>query len=247
VTVGCDRPFFFVHVMKTGGTTFRGHLRASFEPEEVYPNYEQYDHIRVNANFRIANLVALAPERRERIRVYMGHFPFVAVEILGIPATTFTILRDPVDRIVSYLKQRKRLHDKHRRLELEEIYEDERLFPRLMHNHQAKVFAMTRADDPQTVKDVIEIDDRRLETAKANLETVDVVGLNDHYGEFLAELEARYGFHFDEDRPRAFVSHEPWKASAALRRRIAADNAADLEFYEFAKQLHARRRAAAGA
>jgi hypothetical protein len=39
------------------------------------------------------------------------------------------------------------------------------------------------------------------------------------------------------------VSREGWDVSPAFRKRIAADNAADLDFYGFANDLYQRRRA----
>ena len=95
-----DRKFFYVHVMKTAGGTLRQHIRANFEPAEVYP-LKRLDPDMHAANYRIDYLTALPAERRKRIRVFTGHFPFVAVELLGIRAITLTTLRDPVDRTLS--------------------------------------------------------------------------------------------------------------------------------------------------
>ena len=64
------------------------------------------------------------PERRATIRGYMGHYPYVASQLLGEDPVTLTILRDPVERTISYLKHCKRYHDHHRELSLEEIYRD---------------------------------------------------------------------------------------------------------------------------
>ena len=50
-------------------------------------------------------LLDLPPSRRERIRVYAGHFPFVAVELMGQEFVTMTVLRDPVERTLSYHRQ----------------------------------------------------------------------------------------------------------------------------------------------
>jgi hypothetical protein len=154
---------------------------------------------------------------------------------------TLTILRDPIERTISYHKHCKRYHDQHRTLSLEEIYEDPFTFPALIRNHQAKLFAMTPDDEPESYLDVIEIDDRRLEVAKANLERVDVLGLQEHFPELLEEMTHRYGWRFGHVDDH-HVSEES-KIPDSFRRRIADDNAADLAFYEHARQVWERRRA----
>jgi hypothetical protein len=236
--------FFFIHVMKTAGATFTSHITTNFERDEIYPHRQLDPEIHV-ARARIDYLTALSPERRARIRAYKGHFPFVATQLLGIELVTLTILRDPIDRTISYLKHCKRYNEQHRSLPLEEIYEDSFLFPTMIHNHQAKLFAITPEDEPRSYLDVIEVDDRRLEVAKANLERVDVLGLQERFPEFLDELARRYGWRFAGTRDR-HVGGES-KIPDSFRRRIAADNAADLDFYEHALRVWERRRARAGA
>jgi Sulfotransferase family len=232
--------FFFIHVMKTGGGTFSSHIMENFDGEEVYPS-ERLDPDIYVARAEIGYLTALPPERRARIRVYRGHFPFVAAELLGEELVTITILRDPVERTISYLKHCKRYKEEHRSLSLEQIYQDPFFFPTEILNHQAKLFAMTSEDEPESYLDVIEIDDRRLEIAKANLERVDVLGFQEHFQELVEEMGRRYGWRFGPVGDR-HVGPETG-VSGSFRRRIAEENAADLEFYEHARALWKRRRA----
>jgi hypothetical protein len=230
--------------MKTGGTTLRRHIRANFKWPEVYP-LKRLDPDLQKANYRLDYLTSLPPGRRRRIRVYTGHFPFVAVEMLGIELTTMTVLRDPVERTLSYLRHCQVYHDQHRSLALEEIYEDPVFFPCFIHNHQAKLFALTVADEPDTYMDLLEVDEDRLELAKENLERVDVLGLQDRFDELLAELESRFGWTIGAV-PDAHVGRRP-AVPASFQRRIAEDNRADVEFYEHAVALYEHRRAARGA
>ena len=76
--------------------------------------------------------------------------------------------------------------------------------------------------------------------AKANLTKVHLVGLSEKFDAFLEVLESRYGWELGETE-RFRESTEPWLASPALRGQIAADNAADVEFYEFAARPVPRR------
>ena len=79
--VGNEREprFFFLHVMKTGGATFRQHVVHNFGPGEVYPDPAFETNMFV-ANTRIEYLRDLAPERKAQIRAYTGHFPFLCVD-----------------------------------------------------------------------------------------------------------------------------------------------------------------------
>jgi hypothetical protein len=230
--------YFFVHVMKTAGGTLRRHIVAIHERDRVYPS-DPPDGDMFEANTRIDRLRSLSPERRRRVQVFTGHFPFFAVEVLELDLTTFTILRDPVERTISYLRARKANHPEHRDMRLEEIYEDPFHFPCLIRDHQAKIFALRPDDGAESYMHVIDVDDERLALAKANLERVDVIGLQERFGEMLRELEARFGWRFGsvEDKNVGGRGAVP----DSFRRRIAEDNGADMEFYEFARELYASR------
>ena len=88
-------------------------------------------------------MLALSPERRARIRVYAGHLPYVASELLGIDLVRLTLLRDPVDRTVSMLKHVKRLFERYAEFSLDAIYDDDAVFRHYLDNYQTKVFALT--------------------------------------------------------------------------------------------------------
>lgn len=230
------RRFFFVHVMKTGGSTFRRHLEDNFpEPGAVFPD-PALDSDLKHANILVQRLLELPATRRAQIRAYTGHFPFVTAALLDPELVTLTMLRDPVERTVSYLKHCKRYDRQFRDMALEEIYEDSFLFPTLIRDHQVKIFAMTSQDKLESYMDVIEIDDERMRTARANLEKADIVGLHERYHLFLDQVRDRLGW-LIKDRSPWRVSEEDWRVPASFLRRIAADSPNDLEFYEFAREL----------
>lgn len=227
--------FFFLHVMKTGGATFRQHVVANFGPGEVYPDPALDTNLFI-ANTRIEYLRDLPPERKAQIRAYTGHFPFLCIDMLGIPLVTLTMLRDPVARTISYLRHCKRYHENQHDLSLDEIYDDPFVNSVFIRNHQARLFCLEPDDEPVTYMHVVEVDDARLTSAKHNLAQVDVIGFTEEYDAFMDTMQRRYSWHFGPVAPW-HVSKEPWPASDELKRRIAGDNAADIEFYEFARSL----------
>lgn len=224
--------FFFVHVMKTAGGTFREHVLRNFDVGEWYP-VGKYDGGSLESYWDIKRLLALPQRRRDRIRVYFGHFPFVAAQLLGLELVTMTLLRDPVERTISYLRM---ASERHPGKSLEKIYEDPFDFPCFIHNHQTKVFSLTAEDDPESFMDVIHVDADRLEIAKRNLRSVDLIGFTEHFDDFLREVQARYGWRISKVR-NAHVSTQQDEVSPAFRDRIAEENEIDLLLYQYALQL----------
>jgi Sulfotransferase family len=227
--------FFFIHVMKTGGGTLRRHLQANFERGEVYPG--RADQNKRQANTSLEYLTSLSPQRMEQIKVFSGHFPYLAVNLLGGEFTTLTILRDPVERTLSFLRSRQQEQGG----KLEAIYEEPFTFQGRILNHQTKVFSLTEIDHPDSYLKNLDVNRERLELAKANLERIDVIGTQERFGDFCAELSERFGWRFGAVEPKN-VSPQVEPVPDSFRRRIAADNQADLEFYEYARHLSDARR-----
>jgi hypothetical protein len=192
-----------------------------------------------SANYSLDYLTSLPAKRRDDIRVFTGHFPFVATQLLEMDLTTITLLRDPVERTLSYLQHCQHYHERHRGLRLEEIYEDHLFFQLFIKDHQAKMFALTADDQPRSYMHQLDVDADRLALAKANLERVDAVGTQDRFDQLLIELNRRFGWPIVAvDDKHVSPARD---ATASFRRRIAEDNAADMEFFEHARQLCERR------
>jgi hypothetical protein len=180
-------------------------------------------------------LLGLAAERLDKIRLFYGHFPYIVTEMLDADLVTLTLLRDPVERTLSLLRVMREQRPAWRELTLEQIYDDVNMFPRLIHNHQTKVFSISRLDRPRSYRDEIPIDAARLDLAKQNLGRVDLIGLTEQYDTFTAKLRDRFGFLLSA-RARMNAAGSA-AASSHLRSRVAADNMIDLEFYDYAREL----------
>ena len=175
--------FFYAHVMKTGGSTLRQHAWRGFAADAVYPDesvegclddtQSTFANL-AEANRNIAYLVGLPIERLRAIRVFTGHFPVMVAELLAArldePLVTMTMLREPVDRVVSHLMHVRRYMPQWAEAPFEEIYEDGLLHAFYFTNYQTRVFAFAPEDAPETHLDQLAMDADRLEGRQASAE-----------------------------------------------------------------------------
>jgi hypothetical protein len=234
-TTDDTRRFFFVHVQKTAGTTLLIRLGEQFAPHEIYPDDTDGDKFGIMPQMNVDHLVERWPARRGDVRVIAGHFPLCTADLLGDEFTTFTVLREPVERTLSYLRHHRKLTPADKHLSLEEIYADRDRFHRLVHNHMVKMFSLTTDEMTAWFMTNVAFTPEHLERAKQRLTGVDVVGVQEHFERFCGELETRFGWDLGPPVIANDTEHEP--VSDAFRERIAEDNALDIELYEFATSL----------
>jgi len=232
--------FFFVHVQKTAGTTLLIRLGEQFAPEQIYPDDTDGDKFGNMPQMNVDHLLERWPTRRDDVRVIAGHFPLCTTELLGEPFTTFSVLREPVERTLSYLRHHRKLTPADQHLSLEEVYEDPDRMSRFIHNHMVKMFGMTAEEMTGWVMTNIEFGPEHLQRAKERLAGIDVVGLQEDFETFCQELERRFDWDLGPSVVANDTPHEV--VSDAFRARIAAENAMDVELYEYACDLVARRR-----
>ena len=227
--------FFFVHVMRTGGTTFEQQLRRGFPRAEVYPDPDlDFPGGDIMHHLEISYLLGLPAERLAVIRLFYGHFPYVVTEMLGGPLVTLTVLRDPVERTLSYLRHHRESAPDDGARSLEEIYADP-VRIELARNHMVKMLSLSASEMTEGALTHIEFTRARLERAKAALESIDVVGFQEDFETFCDELTARFGWDLG---PPIFMNRtKPVDVPDDFLARIAEDNALDIELYEFARTL----------
>jgi hypothetical protein len=248
--------YFFVHILKTGGTDLFTRLGGdpsiavdhayTFAEREIYPNATDGDVFTVAPQMAVDQLLERWAVRRDEIRIIMGHFPLCTVEQLDAPFTTLTVVREPVERTLSFLRHHRKMTPADRDKPFEEIYEDDFRFHGLVHNHMVKMFSLTNEEMTDGMLTRVEFDAGHLERAKDGLRSIDVWGLQERFEELCAELEQRFGWTLGT--PLWANRTEAVDIPASLVERIAADNAMDVELYEYAVDLYAERtrRARAG-
>ncbi|WP_456413423.1 hypothetical protein [Thiolapillus sp.] len=98
------RPWYFLHIPKTAGTTFRVLLENCFHMDEICPAYEFFQ-VKQYSN-----------EQLVRFRLFRGHMGYNLVNYLPQAPRTLVMLRDPMERAVSHFEYIRRdpAHPKHR-------------------------------------------------------------------------------------------------------------------------------------
>jgi hypothetical protein len=88
----------FLHVPKTGGSTLRWIIAKQTRSRGIY-RIEAPDH---NYQKRIDEFKTLPDLRKQKIEWLVGHMGFGLHEYLPQPSTYITLLREPIDRVLSF-------------------------------------------------------------------------------------------------------------------------------------------------
>jgi hypothetical protein len=228
--------FFFVHMQKTGGVSLYMRMQREFGEEGVYPNASDGDPVAVSPQLILPVLLERWAVRRDEIRAVTGHFPLCTTELLDADFTTFTILRDPVERTLSYLRHHRAATPADSELCLEEIYEEPGKFRHFIQNHMVKMLSLRKEEMARTaMMTIVDVDRGRLEAATSALEGIDAFGVQEELEAFAQRLERLYGWQLGPPVRENVTA--PAEVPASFRTRIAEDNALDMELYERAREL----------
>ncbi len=223
-----EEALIFLHVPKSAGTT----LNRLIEWE--YPLLEMYSVDPVFFRWSRKRLFQFSAERLKRFRVFKGHMPFGLHETLARPATYITVLREPVDRVISafYFMNNYKLHPNYWKFRREGWTLEDFVRRSTRENVQSKMMAGADYDEPCTA-DI-------LAKAKENLnQHFRVVGLTERFEESLALMKLRFGWKFDTYSSFNVTRTRPKKRDlpSSTLDLIAARNRFDLELYNCATKL----------
>jgi hypothetical protein len=94
-----------IHIPKTAGTTLRRIVEAQVPAKRIFPIYKNNEGFR-----RPEDLKRLPPWQKKRIEVLMGHFGMECMADFPQPFECFTMLRDPVQKVLSGYTHAMHLH-----------------------------------------------------------------------------------------------------------------------------------------
>jgi hypothetical protein len=236
----------FLHIPKAGGTTLHSVVEKQFAPEMTF------NIVGTDSPKSIKEFINLPEEQRARIRLVKGHMPYGLHKYLSVPATYITMLRDPVDRIVShyYFVLNTPSHYLHhevtsRKMSLSDFVRSgmsteltndqtrltsgvEKVNTRLLDGEERRTLRASREPVTREI----------LETAKKNLQDhFSAVGLFSRFDESLLLFKRRLGWRNIYYVRRNVTKDRPGKQLLARETRdlIAQHNEMDVELYEYAR------------
>ena len=234
---GLDRAVLFLHIPKAAGQTLSQVIVRHFDPATVFTIG------RPNSQF-IEKLKNLSDSERAKIRLIKGHMPFGLHEYLLRPSTYITMLREPVDRVISYYYFALRTPDHY----LHEILHSKRMslrdfvldgLPTELDNGQTRLLSGIGNS-----VGVGQCDLKMLERAKRNLASYfAVIGFLEWFDETLLLLRSIFGWrnlyyarlNVTRNRPsKDAVDHETLDA-------IIRSNELDRHLYEWARNRFERQ------
>ncbi len=223
-----DEPIkFFIHIPKTAGLTMQRILAAEYPGESMVSLHDVPD------SERLQTIKSVSDE----VRAVAGHISFGAADCLPRHARPFTILREPVDRIVSlyhFLKREKAVvgHEKvvQGKLTLTKLAQKQG-------DHQARYIAgYGPKDDVEPGRLVVE--------AQQNLtEKLAAFGLTERFDESLVLFQRTFGWRLRGYARQNVTSNRPSVASYSEEQitEIRRHSTVDIEFYKFARREFDRR------
>jgi hypothetical protein len=233
----------FTHIPKTAGTSLRHIIQSQFQPHQVFEFYhlktappkvrkgiEKYNNLTVN--------------QKKAIKFVSGHVGFGLHEFLLRPCSYITVLRDPVERVVSYyyflLRNQNNLV---KNKSLEEFIKTYGGVHNSMSCYLSGLTLKAQLQDPNIALNSQQFAQETLEIAKTNLKQhFQVVGLVEKFDETCILLRKVLGWNLASFYVRKNVakhSNSIKNLSPATLDLIHEFNALDIQLYAYAQEIFA--------
>lgn len=222
----------FLHVPKTAGTT----LNRLIEWE--YDLFEMYSLDPVFFRWSARHLRTLSKRRLNKIRVVKGHMLFGLHQILPRPAIYITVLRDPVERVLSafYFIRSYKWHPLYWKFKRENWTLEDFVTRLPRDNVQCKMVAGAAYEAVYEQPCTAEM----FEQAKRNLDKhFTVVGLTERFEETLALMKLRFGWKLKFYSRFNVTRYHPKRRDLpqAILKLISEKNTFDIMFYQYGARL----------
>ena len=232
-----EETVIFLHLPKTAGTTLHRILDREYPGSAVFT-------IGVDAHADIEQFYELPEAELEQVQLLRGHMPFGLHEHLPQAARYFTMLRDPIERVISnyYYIRRSPEHYLYPTLQatgwdLAALLHSQ--LPVMLDNGQTRLLSGVWGDVGYG-----KMDESHLALAQRHLrDYFAVVGLQEQFDSSLLLMQKAFGWRRIEYQKRNVTRNRPAQEtlSAETLAAIREANLLDLQLYEYARQLFRRQ------
>jgi hypothetical protein len=227
-----EQSIIFLHIPKTAGTTISNIIQRSYPQNAIFSNYEIYPELYG------LELKKIPKVKRKQFQLIQGHLYFGIHEVLPQPCTYFTLLRDPVERVISdyyYIRSYKK-HPFNQTLISQQMSLEDLIIRGEYHpdNCQTRFLSGAGKSVPhgQCTQDLLEL-------AKKNLrEHFSVVGIVEEFDKTLLLLQKNFGWKNisytiqNKNKKRLLKENLSQKTLSVIQDY----NQLDLELYDYAKE-----------
>ena len=218
--------YFFIHIPKTAGTSFRKMLYEHFPQSCVFPNHAD---IRRNSG-RYPTIDALAEKSKEKqakIRLLAGHYTHNTSKVFPNDCKKMLFLREPYERAISNLFHLKKFGENFKNSSYEEVFE--KSFTNL---DNLQVRYLSNAIRKQ------KLDRADLELAKENLRNCHLVGITEKFNESIEIAEKLFDWDFSKNRiDNVNKGKDVSVLSADVLHKLKIHNELDQELYAYGLEL----------
>ncbi|MGB3533237.1 MAG: sulfotransferase family 2 domain-containing protein [Microcoleaceae cyanobacterium] len=228
----------FLHIPKTAGTTLHQIIDRHYSIDRIF-----WVHA-TEVNESINEFKSFSEEKRRNFQLIKGHMGFGLHQFVPQPCTYFTLLRDPVKRIISHYYHVLRTPNHYLHQVVTEQQMDLKAFVSSgisleLDNGQTRLIAASNGNEDESIEFGCATPEL-LETAKQHLiNHFSVVGVMEEFDRTLLLLQKKLGWK-NICYARQNTSKNKAKKSEISAETLAAiqqQNTLDIELYQFAKQL----------
>lgn len=226
-----EKYYFFIHIPKTAGSSFRNMLYKQFPQDVVYPNLND---IKANEGRYPQRKVVIETLKGTRdVQFLMGHYPFMMGENMPQPPECIVFLRDPVERAISNLYHLQRHSPQFKNTSTRVMIESANW---QINNVQARYMGDRHFRPNKLFTAETELGAKALIRAKKNLDACAFVGFTEHFDASLAALQEKFNWNLGRVLKKNTSPKQRQVIPKDLRKKLIELNRLDIELYQYARE-----------
>ena len=238
-----DQSVIFLHIPKVGGTTINKIIDRQYKPNTIYRvRDDDSRHKRIQDCVDKFKVIPVA--KKEEIEVVMGHMGFGLHNFLPQPSVYITMLRDPVERVISYYYYvlRTSNHYLYQKVTSEKMSLEDCIrlgISTELDNSQTRILSASNGDSDSPIT-FGQCNEEMLKRAKKNLQEYFIgVGLVESFDKSLLLFKKLLNWNNIFYIKRNVTKNRPLKSdfSQETLNLIQKQNEFDLELYRYAAEL----------